>query len=305
MRYLALLLAGVAAAQNPVDVYVTVDPPEIPFHRQTRVSITVEAPANAEVTMPQLAGKFGGLNVYGEPDFTMEALPDGRKRVVETYVLDPIFTGNYPVEPVKVTVGDAEEFTVPVPAIRVRELTEAEEQAALEFVESEGPVDIETPLLQRWEVWGVLSAVAAIVMIALFYLLRNRKVVQRLAPAPNAWDLAYSRLRDLDARKWPEQGRIQPYYVELSSILRHYIEDRFTLHAPEMTTPEFLAEASKSGALSADHQDLLAHFLRHCDRVKFAQFRPTQGDMERSFAEVLRFVDDTVPKPAAGAEEAA
>jgi hypothetical protein len=124
-------------------------------------------------------------------------------------------------------------------------------------------------------------------------------------PAPSAWDLAYTRLRELDSRRWPEQGKFQPYYVELSSILRHYIEDRFMVHAPEMTTPEFLAEASKSGVLSPDHQELLAHFLRHCDRVKFAQFRPTEGDMERSFAEVLRFVDETAPQPAKGEEAAA
>ena len=28
----------------------------------------------------------------------------------------------------------------------------------------------------------------------------------------------------MDARQWPQAGRYQPYYVELSSILRHYID---------------------------------------------------------------------------------
>lgn len=304
MKYLLLVIAGLATAQTPVDVVVTVDPPEIPFHRQATVAITVEAPASAEVNLPQLTGKFGGLNVYGEPDFTSEPLPNGRKRVTETYILDPVFIGDYPVEPAVATV-DGVAYSVPVPAIRVRDLTEDEAKAAMEFVESVGPVDMQTPLLQRWEVWAVFAAVAAAIIGVLIYLLRSRNVVQRLTPPPTAWDVAYNRMRELDARKWPEQGRVQPYYVELSSILRHYIEDRFTLHAPEMTTPEFLAEASRSGVLTADHQDLLAHFLRHCDRVKFAQFRPSQGDMERSFSEVLRFIDETIPKRSEAEEVAA
>ena len=292
-----LLTCGVlAVAQAPVDVSVTVDAPVIPFHRQTRFTITVEAPENAEITLPQMADKFVGLNVYGQPDFTIEPLPDGRKRIAETYTLDPVFTGVYPIAPVTVNVNGENEITVPSPAIRVRDLTEEEEQGAMQFVENAGPVDVERPLLQRWEIWAVLTVATALALVILFYVLRHRRIVERLSPPPPSWEIAYARLRDLDARNWPGQGRIQPYYVELSSILRHYIEDRLTLHAPEMTTPEFLAEASKSGALSADHQELLAHFLRHCDRVKFAQFRPTTGDMERSFAEVLRFVDETVPK---------
>jgi len=288
-----------------VDVYVTVDSPVIPFHRQTRFTITVEAPEDAEIDLPQMADKFGGLNVYGQPDFTTESFSDGRKRITETYTLDPIFAGVYPVEPVTVTVNGEDPITVPSPAIRVRELTEDEEKAAQHFVENAGPVDIPQPVLERWEIWAGVVVAAVLALVALIYFIRHRKFVERMTPPPPSWEVAYARLRELDARNWPGQGKIQPYYVELSSILRHYIEDRFTLHAPEMTTPEFLAEASTSGALSVDHQELLAHFLRHCDRVKFAQFRPTTGDMERSFAEVLRFVDETVPKPDAPEEAAA
>ena len=99
----------------------------------------------------------------------------------------------------------------------------------------------------------------------------------------------------LDERHLPKAGRYEPYYVDLSAILRYYIEDRFHLHAPEQTTPEFLAELSGSGYLDEGHERFLGAFLRHCDLVKFAQYVPTVNDMELRFTEVLRFVDDTVP----------
>ncbi|MCC6488964.1 MAG: hypothetical protein IT364_15805 [Candidatus Hydrogenedentes bacterium] len=302
---LFLLAAAAATLPEGVNAWVIVDPPVIPFHRQTTFSITVEAPEGMEVELPRMVGKIGGLDIYGEPAFTTEPLDGGRKRVTQTYVLDPIFAGVYPIEPVTVTLNKTESIQIPAPAIQIRELTEAEEAEAMKFVPNAGPTDIERSLVQRWEVWVIAALAAAAVLFALFWYLRKKRFVKRLVPPPSPWDIAYARLRELDAKKWPQAGRYQPYYVELSSILRHYIEDRFTLHAPERTTPEFLTEASSSGLLSEDHQMLLAHFLRHCDRVKFAMFEPSIGDMERSFSEVLRFVDETVPTPATGEARAA
>jgi hypothetical protein len=84
--------------------------------------------------------------------------------------------------------------------------------------------------------------------------------------------------------------------VDLSGIVRYYIEDRFHVHAPEQTTPEFLAEISSVGLLDDSHERLVAEILRHSDQVKFARYLPTLHEMEKSFAQVLQFVDETVPK---------
>jgi hypothetical protein len=109
--------------------------------------------------------------------------------------------------------------------------------------------------------------------------------------------VAYRRLRELDERHLSEEGRYEPYYVDLSAILRYYIEDRFHLRAPEQTTQEFLAASSTTGLFTGDHQQMLSELLKHSDRVKFAQYVPTVPEMERSFSAVLQFVDETVPKP--------
>ena len=50
-------------------------------------------------------------------------------------------------------------------------------------------------------------------------------------------------LNRLRAQGLIEQGQFEDYYVQLSSIVRHYLEDRFHLRAPEMTTEEFLHDA--------------------------------------------------------------
>ena len=53
-----------------------------------------------------------------------------------------------------------------------------------------------------------------------------------------------------------------------------------------------------NGVFTADQEVFLTRFLRLGDRVKFACFRPDLEEMARSFEEVLRFVEETVPRPA-------
>jgi hypothetical protein len=304
MMATALLLLA-SAAEAPVQVTIIAEPPNVPFHRQIKFTISVEAPADAEIELPQMIDHFAGLPVYGQTDFRTEKASEGRKRITETYTLDPLFPGIYTPDAVTIGVAGAPAITVASPTLRVRELTPDEQMEIERFIPSDGPIDLERRFWESWLFWSAVAAIAALALAVAAQFLRRGRARRVYTPPRPPWEIAYGRLRELDAKKWPEAGRYGPYYVELSAILRHYIEDRFHLHAPERTTPEFLSEAAGSGVLSEGHQRLLAHFLRHCDRVKFARYEPSVSEMERSFTEVLTFVDETVPKPAAAEGKAA
>jgi len=288
-------LQPLASSQGPVDVRVELEPAVIPFHRKARYSIVVEAPNDVDVQIPEMVDKFAGL-ATADVQRKTENLRGERRRIVETYTLDPIFIGDYPIEPASVTWGENESVTVPSPGLRVRDLTEEEKKAAAEFVEIAGPMPITNPMLRKWGISGAIIAVVALLTgVGVYLFLRWRKRSRPLPVPLLPWEVAYQRLRELDQRQLPQAGKYGPYYVDLSAILRYYIEDRFQLRAPEQTTPEFLAEAGRSRVVSDPHQKLLAGFLRHCDRVKFAQYVPVKEDMERSFTDVLQFIDETVP----------
>ncbi|HOE65807.1 MAG TPA: hypothetical protein PLO62_04720 [Candidatus Hydrogenedentes bacterium] len=295
---------GIVDAPAPVDVRVLLEPNVIPFHRQAKFTISVEGPADMPVEIAPMGGKFGGLDIYGQPKQDVQALRGGRKRTSIAYAIEPVFAGVYAIAPVEVTWNQTNKLKTPSPALRVRELTDEEKQQVAQFSAAAGPVD--APFVRTVYVWvgaGVL-AVLAVVLLAWLFLRRRKKVV--VSPPALAWEVAYARLRALDERHYTQAGEFEPFYVELSSILRHYIEDRYRLHAPEQTTPEFLAASSASGVFSPEQQRLLTAFLRHSDRVKFAKHTPATADMEQHFADVLRFVDETVPRPEpASSQEAA
>jgi hypothetical protein len=124
---------------------------------------------------------------------------------------------------------------------------------------------------------------------------RRRRATIAAPPRP-AHEIAAEALRTLRARHLPEHGEWKEFYTALSGIVRRYLEDRFHVRAPEMTTEEFLAETARGGALERTHRGLLAEFLADSDLVKFARHVPTLGDSERAFSAAERFVDETAAR---------
>ena len=287
-------LSPPAVSDGQVEVHVTLEPQEIPFHRQSKFSIRVEAPAGTDVKIPNMIDHFGGLTA-SHVDRENKAIKNGRQRLTETYTLDPIFVNTYRIDPVTVTWGNNQSLTVTSPALKVRDLTEEEKKAAEVFADNVEPLLLPNPFLRYYWYLVIGGFVLVLLASAVYYSFRMRHRRAILAPPLPPWETAYALLRELDLQQLPQQGLVETYYVELTGILRRYIEDRFHLRAPEETTPEFLAEVARADLFDVEQQRVLSGFLRHCDRVKFARYEPTVNEMEKSFAFVLRFVDDTVP----------
>jgi len=106
--------------------------------------------------------------------------------------------------------------------------------------------------------------------------------------------MARTRLDALSSQRRPtNEDEIDNFFVELSALIRRYLEDRFELRAPELTTEEFLQVASASPDLDEAHQGFLRSFLRRADEVKFARFIPPPEDIEVALGAASRFLDET------------
>lgn len=305
-----LIMASVAQAQESVDVQVSLSPSEMPFYKSATYTVTITAPETADVELPDLRPQFEALQMMTEEsppaDYLKEPIDGGRVRIIESYQLEPVFVRDYFFDPVVLTVN-GESIIAQSPALRVRELTEAEQEAIAQF-HSElpgGPEATPRPVTSRWQFW-VLGTVLAIAIVAmLVYWWITRRTLMSIEPPKLPWETALARLESLAARDLAKQGKYEAYFVDLSSILRYYIEGRFALHAPERTTPEFLAEMMETDLFTKQQEDFLKTFLRLCDRVKFAQHEPGMIDMEESFTKVRAFVEETIPREEDPVEAAA
>jgi hypothetical protein len=157
-----------------------------------------------------------------------------------------------------------------------------------------------------WGAWLWPLLVAALVAAAWYAWRRYRRERNRPPPAIviPPYRRALERLRAaLDLIHDPER-----FTVAVSDALRVYLEERFSLHAPERTTEEFLAEIQSGSVLTPLQQQLMTEFLTRCDLVKFARYEPREPELRELYDGAVRLVEETEPllnPRAAGAPAAA
>ncbi|MGA3171798.1 MAG: DUF4381 family protein [Chthoniobacteraceae bacterium] len=151
--------------------------------------------------------------------------------------------------------------------------------------------DIRPPLdVFPYPMWMVATAGAvALVLLGLVAALVVRAIRNRpKPPPPTPREIALKRLAEAEI----DVSRKAPYdfSIQVSDILRQYISAQYHLHAPEQTSPEFLAEAAKSPHFTAADKRLLAEFLERCDLIKFARVDATAEDSRALLDQAVRFV---------------
>lgn len=138
---------------------------------------------------------------------------------------------------------------------------------------------------------GILVFLAILALLFMFF--SRRKKVPVVIPKRPASEIAYEQLEKLKAKDLIRQGRVKEYYSEVSDIIRHYLENRFLLKAPEMTTEEFLFYVGDYSQLIGEHKTLLKAFLLSCDLVKFAKHAPPAEETDVIFISAKKLVDET------------
>ncbi len=304
-RYVLIVLSlagGFAAAAAPLEARSVLTPPVTPFHRPAEYTFVLEGAAEALPEVPEWRPDIKGVEIH-EGGVRREALEDGRTRATFTYIIDPVQVGDYTLPPISVRDGEETKTLTPALVLRVRDLTDSEREMASRFAGIVRPEEVAPDGMGAPAWTGIILAVVAVVCGAYYFLRQGKK--EAVAPPPAPWELAMRRMTELLRRHPPESGRYEAYYVDLSSILRYYIEDRFDARAPELTTPELLNAINEANLLNEEQQAFLSRFLFHCDRVKFARYRPSPEEMKSGYTSVENFIRETTPPAPAQEEEAA
>lgn len=299
---------------GPVRATVSLRPAKPRLGDALVVTLDVHAEAGVRVQMPAFGEALGRFSIT---DFTPRSrtLEDGGTRASQRYTLQAPMSGRQRIPPLRVEFIDERPDHASDGGPQTRELLTDEIPVSIASVlqDDDSAKALRGPLgrlaeradpgpLTRHGSW----AAGALAIVALLLGLRwwSRRAVERARLS--AFDVAMRRLANLEARGLPSAGQADAWYVELSGIVRRYLEDRHGLRAPELTTEEFLREARRADALSASHQDLLGAFLEGCDRVKFAAHEPTADESEQALAAARRFLEETrIEAPATSAPAAA
>jgi len=148
---------------------------------------------------------------------------------------------------------------------------------------------VEIPNEWLW-LWITLATVVVIALaVTAWLILRKRQALVPLPPPVPPHVRAKQRLAEALAFL-SDPNR---FCTLVADTTRVYLEERFSLRAPERTTEEFLVELRTSPHLTLDQKQSLGAFLESCDLVKFARFEPTESTLRQLHDAALRLVDET------------
>jgi hypothetical protein len=169
--------------------------------------------------------------------------------------------------------------------------------AAQDIHDIRGPLPI--PSTDSIYFWIAVSAAILVLLVAAWLWYRRFKKLSKLP-----YQIALERLEKARALMKAETAR--EFSIEVSEIVRSFIEERFAVRAAHQTTEEFLHELLEpSDALLARHQELLGEFLNHCDLAKFALWCLSVEEMEGMYASARTFVLEVGKPPTPSAKQQA
>jgi hypothetical protein len=280
---------------TPVEIQTSVAPKTVTIGTPFRYTMRITADKDIELIVPQLAGQIGDFEVT---DFGAAPPREEKGRVVldrwftlVTYKPgDAIVPG--PTVQYRVAGSDLQNVAAPDALITVQSLLDRPGPTPADVRDIKGPVAV--PKDYRPLLWIAAAVVAAVALAAgLYHLLNRRRRNVPVAPPRPAHEIALEALAKLHAARLLEAGRHEEFYVRLSDIVRTYLELRFHLRAPEMTTEEFLQAAQRDPQLAPPQRSALATFLSEADLVKFARHVPALDDAERAYRAGRDFVQAT------------
>ena len=293
-------------SRDGIGITVDAEPETVDPGRDFFVTVTVKSPAGQAATLPDLRTRFQGFQVA--EDFAEDPLPaaDGSTTLVSRWRLVPEpMAKKYRLAPFVVSVADQEPqaasqeprtfYTSPVlfapPAKR---------EAVTGEMEVEPERDL-PPL--SWKLVGICAAIlAGVLLFAVIAYLVIRKIrtmvrIHRMSPI----ERAMYELELLLKKGLPGRGFYKDFYVELTMVVRRYIERRHAVRAPNLTTDEFLRAARENPAFTREAIAELKNFLESADMVKFAgvEATPEMADAATGKAKDYLVTDSAQPREGA------
>ncbi len=165
----------------------------------------------------------------------------------------------------------------PAPALQfqVRPVLETSTTGAVEL--PRGPFRLPTP----WPLWP-LPAAAATIAVAWFL---RRSMGHRGTGTVGLRGPALQRLAALHERQPTNPDELRAWHVEASAVLRGYVDARFQIGVPQMTTEQV---ARVTGLVP---RTTLVTLLAPCDLAKFARHQPSANDRDALVTRIQQFIE--------------
>lgn len=293
-----LTLLGFKASAQNIQAEAKLQQYTIKIGDQTKLFFSIHQPAGVNVSFPKLAdtvaGKVQVVNI-NKPDTSYDSGDRKNMTVIQSYTITSFDPGTYTIPSFAIGAGKD--------TVKTNELTLQVQTVKVDT--TKGIYDIKQPLAvsYTWLDWlhdnwywvaGPLALIALIAGLILYFKKRPapEPEVKVVKPSVPPHTIALSQLKELREKKLWQQEQVKQYYIELSDILREYLEKRYSVKTHEKTTDEIFDELRYS-PIAQESKHKLRQLLMLADLVKFAKEKPVPAENEESMDKAIEFVTDT------------
>lgn len=269
-----------------------IEPDQVRYDSDTVLTIAVDVPSQFDIDLPSLHDRVQGFSLQGT--YSTDVIESqGRKQWEVRARLTPNVSETHRIAPMAVKITDRG-HSPPQPSWLPTRAIDLEVAPLVEEV----PDSVQTELAPVWiapSFWTVASWVGALLLVvALGYLvfrltrrLHKEAVLRRLSPR----ERAMRELEELLRKHLVENDQVKDFYVELTMIVRRYIERAHGVRAPEQTTEEFLLAVQDDARFDATVVTRLRTFLEAADLVKFAAYHPDEANVDAATRTAREYVE--------------
>jgi hypothetical protein len=296
-------LVEAESADGRIRAVWKVSPAEPQLSDTILLTLEVEADSTLHVEMPIFGSMLGELEIAQKTEQTSGITADREIKQLIFRVI-PQRDGITPIWQTTIHYNDQREelqeksylLTLPATELEIKS-TVTPESASLDKISSSPDIFEFRSINLLW----VILIVTVIAFISLFFLLRffRKPSTVSLESDLTPQEIALQRLALLLENRLHETD-VKDFFIELTGIVRWYIEQQTNLRAPELTTEEFLHEITQQwehrSALPPELRDRLRLFLESADMVKFARFQPSSDEIMLGIHRAEEFIFQFAPK---------
>ncbi|MCR4665099.1 MAG: BatD family protein [Paludibacteraceae bacterium] len=280
-------------------VSATIDSTTLFLGDQTALRLEAVAPKEERVQMP-VYGKYliPGIEIVKRTGVDSTQLKDGRVQLRQTLTITSFQDSLFAIPPIVFYADGDTLYSQPL-MLNVVQPFELDSTAAITDIK---PIQ-KAPV---W-VWGIVRWIMLLLILLLmcagiYYLLKHvrdgrdkRRIYIPKEPERPAEEVALEKLDAIREEKIWQAGREKDYHTQLTDVVREYIGKRFDVHSTEKTSNETLREMKTVLKNQKELYTGLSQMLQLADLIKFAKWKATPDENERSLQTAYQFVKETTP----------
>ena len=210
---------------------------------------------------------------------------DNYSRTIEFQIFDE---GNYTIPPLEFSINGEVLKTIPY-EITVYNPVNADEQIS-DIMNNK---QVELGWKDYWEMykWYVLGAFIVIALLFVFLGMFKNGVFGKNNKEKPSIHKTLLELKNLEKKKYAENGNFRMFYVELIDITRDFLTKQYRIPADVLLTDDLIDLMKKTNRISTENEKVVEEIFLRGDLVKFAKAFPTKELMQKDFGEIYDFVE--------------